>query len=130
MPRKRTDVEKIREILRLSCDLRLSIRKIAEALGICKTSVGEYLAEFKRSGLSYPEILQMGDTEVLEIFERSNKLSNPQYDSLCKEFPNYEKELARVGVTLYLLWEEYKEKNPMVLVIPDSVIIIECGRTN
>ena len=41
MPRKRTDVKKIREILRLSCDLKLSIRKIAEALGISKTSVGE-----------------------------------------------------------------------------------------
>jgi hypothetical protein len=37
MPRKRTDVEKIREILRLSCDLKLSIRKIAEALEISKT---------------------------------------------------------------------------------------------
>ncbi len=112
MPRKRTDVEKIREILRLSCDLKLSIRKIAEALGISKTSVGEYLAEFKRSGLSYQEIIQMGDTEVLEFFENSNKASNPLYDSLCGEFPKYEKELARVGVTLYLLWEEYKEVNP------------------
>ncbi len=112
MPRKRTDVEKIREILRLSCDLKLSIRKIAEALEISKTSVGEYLAEFKRSGLSYPEIIQMGDTEVLEVFEKSNKASNPLYDSLCGEFPTYEKELARVGVTLYLLWEEYKEGNP------------------
>ena len=86
MPRKRTDVEKIREILRLSCDLKLGIRKIAEALEISKTSVGEYLAEFKRSGLSYPEIIQMGDTEVLEFFEKSNKASNPLYDSLCGEF--------------------------------------------
>ncbi|VAW21354.1 Integrase, catalytic region [hydrothermal vent metagenome] len=34
------------------------------------------------------------------------------YGSLAKEFPYYEKELARVGVTLYLLWEEYKESNP------------------
>ena len=54
----------------------------------------------------------MGDTEVLEFFEKSNKASNSLYDSLCGEFLKYEKELARVGVTLYLLWGEYKEINP------------------
>ncbi len=48
MPGKRTDVETIREILRLSYELKLSIKKIAEALEISKTSVGEYLAEFIR----------------------------------------------------------------------------------
>jgi hypothetical protein len=48
MPRKRTDVETIREILRLSYELKLIISKIAEALEISKTSVGEYQAEFKR----------------------------------------------------------------------------------
>jgi hypothetical protein len=48
MPRKRTDVETIREILRLSYELKLIISKIAEALEISKTSVGEYPAEFKR----------------------------------------------------------------------------------
>jgi len=40
MPGKRTDVETIREILRLSYELKLSIKKIAEALEISKTSVG------------------------------------------------------------------------------------------
>ena len=99
MPRKRTDVETIREILRLSCELKLSIRKIADALEISKTSVGDYLSEFRRSGLSYEDIIQMGDTEVLEVFESRNKVSNPMYETLSGEFPVYEKELARVGVT-------------------------------
>jgi len=112
MPRKRTDVETIREILRLSYELKLSIRKIAEALEISKTSIGEYLAEFKRTGLSYEDIITMCDKEVLELFEKSNKASNPMYETLSGEFPNYEKELARVGVTLFLLWEEYKERYP------------------
>jgi len=112
MPRKRINVEKIREILRLSLELKFSIRKIAEALQLSKTSVGEYLAEFKRTGLSYHDITQMSDTEVCELFEKSNKQSNPMYEALSREFPHYEKELARVGVTLQLLWEEYKERNP------------------
>lgn len=112
MPRQRIDVEKIREILRLHQELKFSVRKIANALQISKTSVGEYLAEFKRSGLSYYDITQMSDTEVVCVFEKSNKSANPMYEELAKEFPTYEKELARVGVTLYLLWEEYKERNP------------------
>lgn len=112
MPRKKTKVEKIREILRLSQELKFSIRQIADATGVSKTSVGEYLAEYKRSGLSYQVITETNDTELAEIFEKRNKTVNPQYEDLSKEFPNYEKELARVGVTLYLLWEEYKERNP------------------
>jgi transposase len=112
MPRNRTKVEKIREILRLNQELNYSIREIAGALQVSKTSVGEYLAEFKRSGLSYPEITQMSDPEVAELFEKRNQSANPMYEILSREFPYYEKELARVGVTLYLLWEEYKEHFP------------------
>jgi transposase len=105
-------VEKIREILRLNQELKLSIRQIAEATGVSKTSVGEYLAEYKRSGLQYREVLDMADKELAEVFEKRNKTVNPLYEALSKDFPYYEKELARVGVTLYLLWEEYKERNP------------------
>jgi len=111
MTRKRINVEKVREILRLNQELKFSIRKIADALQVSKTSVGEYLAEFKRSGLSWYDITQMSDTEVICIFEKNNQSANPMYESLAKDFSYYEKELARVGVTLYLLWEEYKERN-------------------
>jgi len=112
MPRKRTKVEKIREILRLNQELKFSIRQIAEATQVSKTSVGEFLAEYRRSGLSYKDAQKMNDTELAEVFEKRNKTSNPMYEALSKELPYYEKELARVGVTLYLLWEEYKERNP------------------
>ncbi len=112
MPRKRTNVEKIREILRLSQELKFSIRQIAEATQVSKTSVGEYLAEYKRSGLSYQDVFEMNDIELAEVFEKRNKTVNPLYEALSNEFPYYEKELARVGVTLYLLWEEYREQNP------------------
>ena len=64
MSKSRTDVEKIREILRLSLELRFSLRRVAEALGVSKTTVGEYIAEFKRSGLSYQDITRMSDIEA------------------------------------------------------------------
>jgi transposase len=112
MPRKKTKVEKIREILRLSQELKFSIRQIAEATGVSKTSVGEYLAEYRRSGLTYQIIKEVNDIELAELFEKRNKKANPLYEELAQEFPNYEKELSRVGVTLHLLWEEYKEHQP------------------
>ena len=111
MSKSRTDVEKIREILRLCLELKFSFRKASEALGVSKTTVGEYIAEFKRSGLSYQDITRMSDIEVIELFEKNNKSSNPLYEELSKDFHYYEKELTRTGVTLYLLWEEYIQGN-------------------
>lgn len=99
-------------ILRLSQELKFSIRQIADAIGVSKTSVGEYIAEYKRSGLSYQDVLNINNKELAEIFEKRNKSLNPMYEDLSKEFPYYEKELARIGVTLYLLWEEFKERHP------------------
>lgn len=110
MSKSRTDVEKIREILRLCIELKFSIRKAAEAVGVSKTTVGEYIAEFKRTGLSYKDINRMDDIKVIELFEKSNKSSNPLYEEFSKNFQYYEKELTRPGVTLYLLWEEYKQQ--------------------
>ena len=110
MPKNRTDVEKIREILRLCLELNYSLRDAAIALEVSKTTVGEYIAEFKRSGLSYQEIIGMSDTEVTELFDKSNKSSNPLYEALSKDFENISKQLKRTGVTLYLLWEEYHQK--------------------
>ena len=110
MPKRRTNVEKVREILRICLELNYSLRDAAIALGVSKTTVGEYLAEFKRTGLSYQEITKMSDTDVFELFEKSNKSSNPMYEELYKDFEYFEKELKRTGVTLYLLWEEYRQR--------------------
>ncbi|MBA7532976.1 IS21 family transposase ISPpu7 [subsurface metagenome] len=110
MPKKRTDVEKIREILRLCLELNYSLRDAAKALGVSKTTVGEYIAEFKRTDLSYQEITSLSDPQINELFEKGNKSSNPMYEALSKEFETIEKELKRTGVTLYLLWEEYRQR--------------------
>ena len=49
-------MEKVREILRLYLNLKYSLRDTSIALGVSKTTVGEYLAEFKRTGLTYQDI--------------------------------------------------------------------------
>ena len=42
-------MEKIREILKLSIEQKMILRAVSSATGVCKTSVGEYLSEFKRN---------------------------------------------------------------------------------
>ncbi|MCK4825515.1 IS21 family transposase [bacterium] len=101
-------MEKLREILHLCLEQKLSLRKASKAIGVSKTTVGEYLAEFKRSGLSYFEMSQMSDSMLAAIFEGANQFHNKEYEILSKDFLHYEKELCRPGVTLLLLWEEYK----------------------
>lgn len=112
MPKVKTDMEKVREILRLCLDLDYSLRDASIALGVSKTTVGEYLSEFKRTGLQYLDTISMSDTAFSELFEKSNKTSNPLYEDLSKDFEYMEKELRRTGVTLYLLWEEYRHRQP------------------
>ena len=80
MPKRRTNVEKIREILRLCIQLNYGLRRASKAAGISKTTAGEYLAEFKRSGISYEEITSMSDTVLMELFERSNCSVNEKYE--------------------------------------------------
>lgn len=112
MPKRRTKVEKVREILRLCLELKYSLRDASIALGVSKTTVGEYLAEFKRTGLKYQDITMMNDTELIDLFEKNNKSSNPMYEDLSQDFEYMEKELKRTGVTLYLLWDEYRQRLP------------------
>lgn len=111
MPKRRTKVEKIREILRLCIQLNYGLRGASKAAGISKTTAGEYLAEFKRSGISYEEITSMSDTVLMELFERSNCSVNEKYEEISKQFEYYEKELTRPGVTLYQLWKEYRDRD-------------------
>jgi transposase len=112
MSKKKILMEKIREILRLSQEQQMSLRVISSVTGVSKTTVGDYLFEFKRSGLSYQEVCQLSDDLLGSVFENSNCASNKKYEELSVEFDGYVTELKRPGVTLYLLWEEYRGKHP------------------
>ncbi len=104
-------MEKLREVLRVCFEQKLSLRKASEATGVSKTTIGEYLAEFKRSSLSYSEMIKMSDSQLTDVLEGANQVSNQEYEKLSRSFVYYEKELKRPGVTLLLLWQEYKEHN-------------------
>lgn len=50
----RVSMRKIREVLRLTHELRLSVRQVREATGVGKTAVSEYVARAKVIGITWP----------------------------------------------------------------------------
>ena len=107
---KRLPMEKYREILRLSAE-GLSTRKIAGSLGIGRTTLREYLARACAAGLSWLLPDGLSDSE-LEQFLFPRPPRNMVKEASRPDWAYVHRELCRKGVTLALLWEEYREGNP------------------
>lgn len=103
---------KLKEILRLGSELRLSNRAIARSLKVSRPVVAQYLSDFKASGLNYSEVKGLSQDDLLELISRNKQMSNRRYEVLLGGFRDYLKELKRPGVTLQVLWEEYRQAYP------------------
>ena len=110
MARKRISKKKIREVIRLKATTKLSDREIARALSISRPLVKKYWDGFTGDGHLFEEIEQMPDSELIAIIEKPRIEDSSRYTTLAAKFPSYVVELQRTGVTLQLLWEEYKRE--------------------
>jgi transposase len=111
IPMERLSMRKIKEVLRLKWDGGLSHRAIAASCAVAASTVLEYVRRAERAGLSWP--LPEGLTEA----ELEARLFPPPPAGSAGERPLPEwaqvhKERRRKGVTLFLLWQEYKEVHP------------------
>jgi len=112
MAKRRVSMNTIRETIRLHQDAGLSNRQIARALGISRPSVAQYLSDYRSSGLSYSAIAAMSDDELVGMLEGVKIELSERYQDLSERFEYFVKELKRTGVTLDLLWQEYKREKP------------------
>lgn len=114
MPRrkhtKRTTVKDIRSILRLTQE-GFSVRAISERLNLSKTSVATYVLRARQAGLGWPLAPAYDDDRALErvLFGR---VGRPPQDLAAPDWPVVAQELKRPGVTLTLLWQEYRTSHP------------------
>jgi transposase len=107
---KRLPMRKIRDVLRLSAE-GLSTRQIAASLGIGRTTLRGYLDRATELGLTWPLPADMSDTDLeRRLFHRAQQ--NTQRIEAQPEWPHIHRELRRKGVTLSLLWEEYRAVHP------------------
>jgi transposase len=104
-------MKQIREILRLF-EKDLSRRMIAKALNISRPVVSEYIKQFQDKGIKYCQIVEISDTELSDKLGFSATAKSDKFKLLESNFPAYIKELSRTGVTLQLLWQEYRENQP------------------
>lgn len=103
-------MRKVKEILRLRWGLGLSIRQIARSCSVSHSTVSELLCRAEKAGLSWPLPAEMDEAALEAKLYRV-----PSHVKGKKPLPDMEyihKELRRKGVTLQLLWEEYKQAHP------------------
>ena len=110
MATKRLPMRQIREILRLKHDQQLSHRAIASACRVGLGTVADYLGRAKQAGLEWPLPEDLGEAALeARLFPRAGPGSR---ERVAPDVEGIHQELKRVGVTLHLLWEEYREANP------------------
>jgi transposase len=105
-------VKDIRSILRLTYEQGLSVRAISERLKISKTTVSTYLLRAREAGLStWPLPPGLDDDTVMQrrLFHRRGR---PPQDLDEPDWAKVSSEMKRKGVTLTLLWQEYRERHP------------------
>lgn len=110
MPRERLSMRKIKEVLRLRFEQGLSHRAIGQSCGIGLTTAREYIMRAKAAGLSWPLAVDMDDGALEGLL-----FSSPGRASVAQPMPNWavvHRELRRAGVTLQLLWQEYRAVYP------------------
>lgn len=104
-------MRKIHEIMRLGLKCHLGYREIARSCSISHSTVREYLARAKTIGLTYEKVEKMDDEELKSVL----KAECTEKEQSVHPQPDWEwvhQELKKKGVTLKLLWEEYKAIHP------------------
>jgi len=102
----------IKEILRLKHAHGLSNREIARSCRVSHTVVNRYVLRARQKGMYWPLPEEMEETsleEKLSCNERNKAGDNQKGMPPMQYLYN---ELRRKGVTLQLLWYEYKQANP------------------
>ncbi|MFZ4703197.1 MAG: IS21 family transposase, partial [Candidatus Methylumidiphilus sp.] len=104
---ERLSMRMIREVLRLKFDCGLSDRQIAKSVGVSRGSIGNYVYRFHGSGLVWPLSAALGDAD-LESCLFPPLAAVPVDRRTLPDWVHVHQEMRRKGVTLFLLWQEYK----------------------
>ncbi len=111
MAAERLSMRKLRELLRLRFEAKLSTRAIAANLNMGNGTVCDYLVRARAAKLPWPLPPELDDDEALaaRLFPTEGKAvaERPEPDWVC-----IYAELKKKGVTKLLLWQEYLETHP------------------
>jgi transposase len=112
MAAKRLPMNRLREMLRLKAVCNLGQKKIARSLGIGAGSVSAYLAAARKASIDWPRAQELSDEELEACVFGDGRRPNPRVQPPVPDWAEVNRELRRPGVTLQLLWSEYRERHP------------------
>jgi transposase len=107
-------MRKIREVLRLKYECKVSEREIARSCHISRSTVADYLRRAVAAGIDWAEATRLGEVEL----ERRLFPVPPVSQPLPRPRPEYEdihgqlRRYRSINLTLTQLWLEYKAKYP------------------
>ena len=103
-------MRKIKEIIRLKLELGLSARQITRSCSVSHSTVLEVLRRAEESVLSwpFPGHLDDGALEAM-LYPAKEEADTSRFQP---DWTVVHRELRRKGVTLHLLWREYKQAHP------------------
>ena len=118
MPRPRSAMRQIREVLRLRLGEKLSGRQVSAALGLPLTTVWDYVNRAQEAGFGWPLPEELDDAE-LEAMLFASAARPPSPLRPLPDWAQVHREIRRKGVTLQLLNLEYAGKKGVVNIIED-----------
>lgn len=106
---RRINMRKIRDVLRLKLETKLSHERTAAALNLSKGVVAKYVTLANAAGLDWAQTQALDDTalhnRLLGTPQRTSAFVQPDYGRMHQE-------LRRKGMTMLLLWQEHVAQHP------------------
>ena len=106
----RLSMRKISEILRQRYELKHGYRKIAHSLNVSISSISDYINRAKMAGLMWP--LPDGMTEEVLYSKLFLPAQTTSKKRVKADWEQVHRERRKKGMTLQLLWREYREQHP------------------
>jgi transposase len=104
-------MRKIREVLRLGLRQGRGRREIARSCGISPSTVTDYLRRAEEAGLTGEIVVELDDAALeAKLFPRRRPGASAPRP--LPDWAGIHRELRAKGVTLQLLWQEYKATHP------------------
>jgi MarR family len=112
MPAKRElTMRQLRYLLRLHHD-GVRAREIGRLLGVARSTIQDNLKRAVAAGLQWPLPEDVTDDALeLQLFGRAG-IAPGQRRRVEPDWAELARELKRPGVTMMILWEEYREAHP------------------
>jgi len=110
MPTKRVPMQKFKEVIRLKA-AGLALRPIASAVRLSLGAVAKYAKAAEVGGLTWPLPKELSDAVLAQVLRGTPTAPATPSQYVAPDFPLIHQELKRKGVTLQLLWQEYREGN-------------------